>query len=597
MAIICIFFPAIIMCTVRKKIWRTSDKDILDRIGHCIVDYAKSCIILNLFLLLVLVIFRHNIENIYDKLNQYSSFAIKYLALSMIMALISPYIEQYFKEKIIFSFEIGKCESLFSDRFKRIAVIIFVAAMFLLHFIRIFDNSFWGDEGIAINAAHMTWIEMLENIAMEGHSPFHYGFLWITCKIFGYSGTIYHFVSLIPYMIILAVALILIWKWFGAISVIIFTVLSSLLENAVCYNLEVRMYSWCQMFILLAYLATYRLLQTRKGRYYIYLMLSALGAIYCHYFALASIGILYLSIFIYLYRTHIKDIGKLIISGCGLLVGGLPWILFCYRTKGQVMTDYHISEVSLKECFKYIFDSKYSLLLLGVFMIVWSIVLLCNIGVFGMSKTNNEKIEIKFNFNIHKYTITDESVWIFSGVCAVFGMIMASKIISSLVFPIIVLRYLYPSFIIIWLLMGICISKCPLKRIATIALMILVIVSCFPVYLRTVKTERLNNKRLENTLLATKEIDRDAYITTNIGHFNWTVSQVYYPDTPHRLCSNTEFPEFDSNIDNWLFLSQPISDDAIKSLESQKYVVKAVIENGFIGTGNVWIYKIVGETE
>lgn len=597
MAVICMFFPAVIMCFTRKKFRGDSDKNIRNRIGQYIAEYAGCCMILNFLLYLLLIVFFHNSENIYYKLNQFGDFAIKYLALSVTVAVAGPYIEHYIKENVTVSFDIGEETLSFFNKCRKAMVIIFVICMFLLHFIRIFDNSFWGDEGIAINAAHMTWMGMLEDVALNGHTPFHYALVWIICKIFGYSGTIYHFVSVIPYMLILAVTLTYVWKWFGTVPVIILAVLSAFLENAVFYNLEVRMYSWCQLFIFLAYLTAYQLMRTRKGKYYIYLMLSALGAVYCHYFALASMGILYLSILIYLAKTHMKDIGKLVGSGCLLITGFLPWIIFCYRTKGQVMTDYHMEEVSWRNCFEFIFASKYSAFLFMAFITVLFITLLKDLGAVDVLKTDSRKVRILFNFKTDKYSITPEFAWIVSGVCAVFGMIAASKAISTLVFPIIVLRYLYPSFIIIWLLMGICISKCPLKEWTTAALVILIIISCFPYYHNTVKTERINDKRLERTLEATNEINGDDYITTDINHFNWTVSQVYYPDTGRRLFSGMELPEFNHDLNNWLFLSQPISDGIIESLKEENYTAKTIVENGYIGTGSVWIYKLVEESE
>lgn len=488
----------------------------------------------------------------------------------------------------------------FSGRRKKTALISFVVILFLLHFIRIFDNNFWGDEGIAINAAHMTWMNMLKEVAGNGHSPFHYIMLWISCSVFGYSGVIYHFVSLIPYLIVLMISLTLIWRWFGIVPVIILTTLASLLENAVVYNVEVRMYSWCQLFIFLAYLAAYRLLETRKGRYYVYLMVSALGAIYCHYFALASMGILYLIILIYLIKTYIRDIWKLIVSGCLVIVGFLPWVVFCYRLKGKVMFDYHIDEVSWSECFEFVFASNSSMLLFSVFTVVFCLVILEGLGVISVLKREEKKLQIDFNFNINSYSVTPELIWMIGGVCAVFGTIAVSKAISSVMFPILVLRYLYPTFIIIWLLMGVCISKCRFKKIVSTALVVIVIISCFPSYLNTLKAEKANNKRLRYTLEMTSEIDENAYITTDIGHFNWTVSQVYYPNTPRRLCrfsSGEEFPEFDLSMGNWLFLSKPASEDIMKGLGNQGCDVEIVVENGYIGTGCVWVYKVVEDAK
>ena len=186
-------------------------------------------------------------------------------------------------------------------------VLFLIAYAFFLsmhHFIRLFDNSFWGDEGIVINLAREGWMGMLEGVAYNGHSPFHYAFAWICVRFFGESGFIYHFSATLPYFIIIILAVTLVRKWLGVKVAIIFITFCSLLNSAIVYNLEVRMYAWCQLFIFIVFLVAYQLFVFGKNGYYFLLAVVSLGAVYSHYFALASIGIIYFMLFIHAMKTN-----------------------------------------------------------------------------------------------------------------------------------------------------------------------------------------------------------------------------------------------------------------------------------------------------
>lgn len=53
---------------------------------------------------------------------------------------------------------------------------LYALVLFAMHFVRIFDNSFWGDEGFSIGLAQMNVFEMLQVTAADNHPPLYYLF-------------------------------------------------------------------------------------------------------------------------------------------------------------------------------------------------------------------------------------------------------------------------------------------------------------------------------------------------------------------------------------------------------------------------------------
>lgn len=600
MAIVCLFFPSFILCYLRNKMrGETLKREFRSIINHSF-EYICGNVLINASIIALRVLIQKKTENIYNTLNQYSDFAVKYLLLGLALAVAVPQIERICRDRISFELKMNAEKRWISKRTERILVILFAVIMMLHHAIRIFDNSFWGDEGIAILAARMTWTEMLENVAANGHSPLHYAVVWIFCRILGYTGVVYHFASTLPYFITVMLTLVFVWKWFGTEVVLILTALDTLLECAVTYNLEVRMYAWCQLFIFLTYLTAYKLFKTRKNSYFFLMSIFSLGAVYSHYFAIAAVGLLYLILLLYVAKVEQKNVMKVFASGTTVLFLFVPWIIFCRKIRGMVMSNYHISEVGWYDCFEFIFHSRYSMKFLYGFFVVLFIHLIYEIGIVRISKNENKKIDIVISFTPKEWNISGYVIWILSGICAVFGTIIVAKSISALLFPIIVLRYLYPSYIIIWLLFGVSISKCRLNKLYTFVIISVIFVSCYPDYCSVFILEQEQNKRLAKTLaLTVPEISEDDCIYTNIVHLAWTVEKVYYPEASNCLFGRTDFwgtaeiPELDKTIDNWLFLSAPISEAIRSQLAEQQSSEQLVVDHGFIGTGDVWIYRIV----
>ena len=485
------------------------------------------------------------------------------------------------------------------------AIIVFLYGLILAshHAIRMIDNNVWGDEGIVVLASRMTFSEMLHYVACIGHTPLHYVFAWICKRLFGESGLVYHFSAALPYFIIIGVTVFLIRKWFGNKAAFVFITFCSLLDSAITYNLEIRMYAWCQLFILLTFIMFYKLYlkNGKDGKYYIFTTAFAVGAAYSHYYALASIGLMYLVFFIYVLRTNAKQVWKVIASGGSVLLLLLPWLIYARKTGGSVIFDYHIGAVSWEDCMDFIFYSKCSSTLLTLLWVVIAAAFIYDIGMVNIGKDGG-RLKIRFCFKISGLTLRSTQLWIAGGLIGVFGTIAAAQIISNVLYPIIVLRYLYVSYVIIWLIFSICISRTKLSYIWVPVLIVFVFYHCYPVCVRTIKSELSNNESLKSALESTAPlIDENDYIYTDNLHFVWTVGECYYPNTPHSLFGQpnlwgpAELPVLDDSYEYWLFLQEPISDAIIQNLSNQGRRANIIVDQGCMGVGNMWIYQVTDE--
>ena len=533
-------------------------------------------------------------------------FSIRYLTYGCIISFLLIYIEKIIRLKNKYILTINSQKTVFSFLEKNKLTILCLYTIFLagLHLVRCFDNSFWGDEGIVITHARKEWFDMLRAVAASNHSPFHYAFAWTLVKVFGESGFIFHISSTLAYFILLIASISIIRKWFGYKTSFIFVTLCSLLPNAITYNLEVRMYTWTQLFIIASFLMAYGIIVFKQNKYYVLLTLFSIMAAYSHYFSLASIFTFYLILLIYTFLNDKKEIKKVILSCVIFLIIFTPWILFTQKLRGGFVADYHIGQVPLKDCIKFIFGTgSWWFLLILLFVSLVTAFFMEHPVLKAHQSFDQVKNKTEITLFIEKVKLHKEWYWILGGIVGVFGTIFAAQIISHLFHPIIVLRYLYVSYAILWLIFAIMISKQRYSRIFSVLLIAFIFFSCISKCIDVIKVEHSQNIRLEKTLeLTRKEIKESDFIYTNITHFAWTICKSYYPNVKHDLFGHPEWgnwglPERLTNLDTqqhyWLFLSSPISNQIKEDLKSQNLSTRLTVDTGFIGTGNVWVYEVI----
>ena len=232
-------------------------------------------------------------------------------------------------------------------------LIAITAVAAVLNLIRMFDNNFWGDEAFSILLVRESFSKIVELTAADVHPPLYYFILKSACHIAGHSPLVYHFVSLIPLFILLLFSVTYIRKHFGNFTASLFNLLIGLTSIALRYNVEVRMYSWCMLFLFFTMYTVLRIILTPPSAYipsirhklllWSSLFLNGILGAYTHYYVLISVALIYIFLGIHLYFCHRKnDLKNWIICVALSSVLYAPWLLVLFNNLRQISGGYWI---------------------------------------------------------------------------------------------------------------------------------------------------------------------------------------------------------------------------------------------------------------
>lgn len=231
-------------------------------------------------------------------------------------------------------------------------VYFYAVILVFLNVIRVFDNCFWGDEIFSINLAHEDYFDLIKKAANDVHPPLYYLILRGFSLAFGFNPWLYHFVSVLPYIIVVFFSVFCLRNKIGNWALLIFLTIISLSENALVYNVEVRMYSLASAFVFFSFYSLQIILEYSKG--YICFIISSLSAAYTHYYALLSVSFFYLVIATYCF--HNKKWKEFLFVYISTVLLYIPWLAHFLSAYQRTSNGFGISEIpSIFESFLYFF--------------------------------------------------------------------------------------------------------------------------------------------------------------------------------------------------------------------------------------------------
>ena len=341
-----------------------------------------------------------------------------------------------------------------------ILLTIYAIALAALNGIRIMDSTYWYDEMFSIKLIRMPIPELLEATANDVHPPLYYLILKGICHFAGESGPVLHAASLLPYLLVLILALTVIRKRFGRSTSLLFITFASLLASAVKFNVEIRMYSWVAFFVLVSYLSLYAILYTNKIVYYGIFILSSLAAAYTHYYALIAVAFFYLVLMLYALFVRREILLRVAVTWVLTALGYLRWLLVLLETFGRTSSGWWMKWMpKYKTSLPAIFEGRHDWILFYIFatVLVINVIWLIVSAATGKSP-EPDRDPVK------------ELVFFLAGAASVFGTIAVGVGVSHLFRPMYFDRYIYTAAVCAWLIVSIGLSRLRVQNIAPLSL-------------------------------------------------------------------------------------------------------------------------------
>lgn len=586
-SLLCVLLPPIFYMYIR---WRVlGDKIKCNFYGNTrefLCEYFLSLCFLN-FLVLAIVykLFNYDIS-FKAPLMETMGFAFYYLLLSLIISIVGPIVENFLR----FHLKFKKANGKFYINWNLI-LYVYAFFLFMLNFIRIFDNSFWGDEGFSIRLAKMTVGDMIIATAGDVHPPLYYFLIQLLYHIFGNSGFIYHLSAFLPYTAIMIIGCTVIKKKFGIIPTTVMITMASLMKNALIYNVEVRMYTLASLFVFIAYISFYKIIKDNRLSNWIIFCISSLAAAYTHYYALLSVGFFFIML-VPIAILHKKYRKGVIISILVAILGYLPWLTILLQSFNATVNSWWLMNIpKISACFIFLLDYKWVIIFFIIcflFFVAYQTKLL-NIELLAKKKLK-DRFDISLNIS-KKIDISADLYWVICGLISICGTMAIGLILSYTIRPLFIERYLFPTSTMLYLIIGFCISKMKLRKLWGIMLVIVIIWFNVPICIDMLKSDYKLNKETVKFLNAVNP-ESNVELVTNNSHLGGTLLEYYYPNNVSKYDEEV-IDHLDTNYnDIWLIWEEELDESNKDNIQKQYYISTKIYEGFFANGVFYYVYEL-----
>ena len=291
--------------------------------------------------------------------------------------------------------------------------------------------------------------DMITATAENVHPPLYY-IIFKIFKVLLHPNSNYYLiiigkiVSLVPLGLLLIFSCTKIRKEFNLLVSGIFCLLLCSSFQIMNYTTVIRMYSWGLFFLTIQLYYIYDLLKN-SNRSWVIFTIATICSCYTHYFCAISSILVYVILLLYFIRYNRNLIKKWAVSAICCILAYLPWLNILITQISGVRESYWIKPITLEKIFDY-FQFVFSPNNNEIGMIV-SIVLLLTIVIVTIMAFKRKNIEF------------EEKTYIVILLSTIFITILTGIVLSLMIRPIFVERYILPCFGGLWLGFSIVISK------------------------------------------------------------------------------------------------------------------------------------------
>ena len=379
----------------------------------------------------------------------------------------------------------------------------------LLYISLIFTDSIWSDEAFTMTAIRHDFIGITKTTAIDVHPPLYYYIVKIFTLLFGYSVPIAKFASIVPCILIMCIVTKKseeIFKEKAGQIALIFNLLISFMPIAFIMNIEIRMYTWSMFFVTCSGIYAYEVYRKKNKRNIAIFLISSLCGAYTHYFAIVSIALIYLTLFILLIKKDKSNWKLCIFLAIITIIGYLPWLPTFLKQFRNVRTDYWIQDINVLADIKYLYQGKFTYAFLIVFV--------CIIIGFIRYLIKNKKDK--------------EAILAVLAIINIFGTVLIGYILSMLIRPVFTSRYMYVAVGLFFLGVSMAISKIDYKNILKIVLTTLLIINLPFSYIAEFN-KAYNNGTEEFKSFIYENIKESDKVSSDIIELSWEELEYYMP--------------------------------------------------------------------
>lgn len=330
-------------------------------------------------------------------------------------------------------------------------------------------------------------------------------------------------VSLVPLIILVIIAVTKIRRDYGWLSCGVFLFGITAMANCSEIYITGRMYSWCVLFMILAFLSYMRVLKSSNITSWILLCVFTILCAYTHYILLFSLFVMYLTYLVYIEfndrvdkKTELKKLIALIVA---CIICYLPWILSLTSQVSTVnRTFFNGAKLSVELIINYLTcfilqDTKHLTdLIFWKFLVVLLAILLVIMFIKEIDRFKDyEAFSIFSGLNIYVFTILIASFFV------------------TFIFKAITVRYFVAAAAVLWLSIAILVSKVKNYKLLLVILILILTLGSHGI-ITTVKDVNYHN----NLDLEQKNVIANINNQDNVVIYNGTYT------TYHHLLNNTK---------------------------------------------------------
>ena len=312
------------------------------------------------------------------------------------------------------------------------------------------------DEYFSMSLTTLPLWDIINVTSWDVHPPLYYILGKIAVKIGGAIGMepihSLRILSVIPYIIIMAISATKIRKDYGLLSAGLFTFALAVMSEFFAHFLIARMYAWAILFTLIAFISFTEIIKNNDKKAWIILSVFSALCAYTHYFAAISAACIYLILLAYIMKFEKDELRMWVISAIAAAVLYIPWMPSLLRQLTQVHGSYWIPQVNSN-----VFINALGYYAYANDVIICLVATIILIVLLYIYTKDSEGIDEKERFLV------------LSGAGVYLGTILLSIIISVVFKPILMVRYLLPATAVMWLAISIIFAKIKNRRMFMIS--------------------------------------------------------------------------------------------------------------------------------